>query len=304
MVREARNGWPRRSAISGSMTNSGWTSQGARSDHMHSRITDRITAPVPCGTSGLSVTHRHLMAKAILACALFLVFGQATIVNAADRLTLSWIGLFHADMLQWLENENRLADLCPESMPRERKAACRAASLAPKTWSFGLFAQPAANAPLVGHLVIVATPGQGLKAGVRGRRELEPAYFEPDLFDADWGYGPYFHQTVLQKRGPWVQLPARPLPVPVWFNTEDMPGGPVFHEVASGDIYRLGEKSWTVLEVKPDGLLVRPEQPADMWCEEGRPPALAPAATTVLKGKELFDAYGHLNLKVKYTRGC
>lgn len=254
----------------------------------------------------LTMTMRfQSFAKTMVLCfVMMLAVGQPRTAAAENGTTPSWLGLFHADMLQWLENENRLPELCPASLAQERKAACRAAALAPKTWSFGLFAKPDANAPLVGHLVIVATPGHGLKAGIRGPREAEPTYFEPDLFDADWGYGPYFHQTVVKKRGAWVQLPAGPLPASAWLNTADITGSATFHEIATGEIYALGEESWTILEVSPDGLRVRPEQPADMWCEEGKPPLLAPFEPTLLKAKDLLDAQGHLRLKVKYMRGC
>jgi hypothetical protein len=59
-----------------------------------------------------------------------------------------------------------------------------------------------------------------------------------------------------------------------------------------------------VLEVVDGSVRVRPEQPADMWCDEGDPPPLEPFKETILTPADLYDQKGHLTIRPKYLRGC
>lgn len=71
-----------------------------------------------------------------------------------------------------------------------------------------------------------------------------------------------------------------------------------------GDVVESPRGGVTILRVERDALLVRPEQPADMWCEGGKPPKIKPAREIRLTGDTLYSKMGHLLVHFKYTRGC
>jgi len=66
----------------------------------------------------------------------------------------------------------------------------------------------------------------------------------------------------------------------------------------------MSGSSWNVLAAEPDALLVRAEQPADLWCQEGDPPAVTPSDSIRFSRAELLDSDGHLALWLKYLKGC
>lgn len=163
---------------------------------------------------------------------------------------------------------------------------------------------PVPGAPSAGRIRVVFEPGDGIHTTwlpPEGGTEL-PLW--PDVHDPDYGYGPWHHQTVLEVRGSWALLPADPFPAPVWVDFSALPGRPLPTPVDVGMILVSPVGDVVVLEVLPEGLLVRTEQPADQWCEGGHPPPLEAAEPFLLGGEELRDADGHLRVRPKYTRGC
>ena len=163
---------------------------------------------------------------------------------------------------------------------------------------------PSASAPSAGRIRVTFDPDQGIHTTwlpVEGGSEL-PLW--PDVHDPDYGYGPWHHQTMLEARGSWVLLPADPFPAPVWvdFSAFPRPHEPV--EVDEGMIVTSPRGDVVVLEVVAEGLRVRAEQPADLWCEGGHPPPLEAAEPFLLQGGDLRDPNGHLRIRPKYTRGC
>lgn len=227
----------------------------------------------------------------------------ATIVQSGHAVSsrFSWVGLFNDDLVQWLENENRLATLCPEGDDPTRHAACVADRLEPRVVVVTARQSPHFGAPLVGHLVIVALPGRGLRTyAVAGRSSVA---FTPDLHDTDWGYGPWWHQTVIEARGTWVRLPVPSLG-PVWLDTRDWTTRSSIHSLSPGDIVSTPKGDMMVLSVEDARVRVRPEQPADLWCDGGDPPPLEPANAVDISLADLVDSEGRLRLTVKYMRGC
>ncbi|MDH3297766.1 MAG: hypothetical protein OEM96_05770 [Gemmatimonadota bacterium] len=212
----------------------------------------------------------------------------------------AWVGLFDPVDVRWLENENRLGELCTDPATL---AACHARSLGPKVAGYDLYQLPSEVSGRVGVLVVVATPGRGLSAHFRAMGRFVSTTFVPDLFLQDWGYGPYFHQTLAAEQDGWIRLPPGPWPTDVWLRRGPGGGFPII-TVQGGDIIEMDDAGWYVVAAEPDALLLRPEQPADHWCEEGEPPVLQGRAATRFTRPQLLDAGGHLRFRMKYLKGC
>lgn len=211
-----------------------------------------------------------------------------------------WVGLHREERLPWLENENRLGELCANVQDVD---TCYEEALRPAVDVFSLHAGPDASSARVGELIVIAVPGWGFSAHFR-TDEGETVPITPDVFLRDWGYGPpYFHQTFVVRTGTWFQLPRDPWGGPVWMDrTGD--SVPSILEVQAGDILELSGRGMFVVSANADALELRPEQPADMWCREGEPPPLVPAEPTVYSRSELVDDRGHLTIRPKYMKGC
>lgn len=213
----------------------------------------------------------------------------------------AWLGLYEPVQLGWLENENRLRELCADP---SLLAECHAESLGPSVRVYSLHTRADAASSRVGELIVVAVPGRGLSAHFRPAASQEAVRFTPDLFLQDWGYGPWFHMTLADRRGEWFQLPAGPWDRPVWIRRTGEGGEPPVLAVRPGDILEMDGSGWYVLGAEPDALLLRPEQPADQWCREGNPPRLTPTEPTRVTRAELLDDRGHLTIGVRYPKGC
>lgn len=98
----------------------------------------------------------------------------------------------------WLENENRLGELCTDS---STLTDCYSEHLAPLVSVYPLHIEPDSSSRRIGDLIVAAVPGRGLSSHFRvaGSRQATP--FTPDLYLQDWGYGLYFHQTVAAQSG-------------------------------------------------------------------------------------------------------
>ena len=223
----------------------------------------------------------------------------------AGSTEIGWLGLFNRSLVEWLENENQLQQLCSAFTAQSAEwHKCRAEKLAPKIYAVRLWSGPSQKAAPAGSLLLVATPGQGLRSffvSVSGGAATE---FQPDLFDGDWGYGPYFHQTFLERRASWFRLPEEPFPSGTWIDAADLGDEPEVRllegeQVVSGPFGDL----W-VLSIEPDVLRARPEQEADMWCKSGEPPPLKPSQEIRIPVGDLYTPTGHLRIHSKYTRGC
>jgi hypothetical protein len=131
---------------------------------------------------------------------------------------LAWVALFSEELLVWLEDENRLDELCAGEPYPVSWHGCRAEQLEPKVALLPLRSEPRLDAGRQGELVVVALPGRGLRAFVS--RTGIAQRFTPDLYDGDWGYGPYFHQTILARQGSWFRIPL-PVVEAAWINVEE-----------------------------------------------------------------------------------
>jgi hypothetical protein len=218
----------------------------------------------------------------------------------AQETTIAWIGLYEPAMLGWLENENRIGELCPDPATLD---VCYARSLEPMVVVTTLHAEPSEAGAVVGEVVVVAVPGRGLSAHYRPAGAAATNAVVLDLFLQDWGYGPYFHQTLAERRGDWFQLPAGPWPTPVWLHRAVGLSETILMPY-EGEILEMDGNGWYVAGVEPDALLLRPEQPADMWCEGDEPPPVATVTPTRMPRERLLDEAGHLRIRPKYMKGC
>jgi hypothetical protein len=208
-----------------------------------------------------------------------------------------WLGLYTPEQLAWLENENRLGALCRNV---ENLAACQAWALAPMVTTYLLHTAPDTASPRVGELIVVAVPGRGLSAHYREADSGQAIRFQPDLFLQDWGYGPFFHQTVIHHQGDWFQLPPLPWDETVWLQHS----AGTLRYLQKGDIVAFRGDGMVVVDAEPEALRLRAEQPADHWCQMGEPPPLQPAVTARYTRDELSDRHGHLIVRPKYLKGC
>jgi hypothetical protein len=220
---------------------------------------------------------------------------------SSQEIFRAWVGLYDPAQIGWLENENRLGELCTDS---STLTDCNSEHLAPSVSVYPLYMEPDSSSRRIGDLIVVAVPGRGLGSYFRvvGSRQTTP--FTPDLFLQDWGYGPYFHQTVSAQSGNWFKLPRGPWEDEVWVHRESESEHSSVILIQPGAIVEMSGSSWYVIAAEPDALLVRAEQPADLWCEEGDPPAVTPSDPIHFSRAELLDSDGHLALRLKYLKGC
>lgn len=250
-------------------------------------------------------SHRCLRSAAMAGLCVLGFLSSTLAQGPSGHGEVGWVGLYNAALVEWLENQNRLKDLCSHAAadtPAWR--TCRDDKLKPKQLVIPLRSAPHETAASEGALVILATPGRGLGAFYRPARGGPATAFVPDLFDSDWGYGPYFHQTFLERRGTWFLLPAAPFPKPAWINVREFTNEPDVRLLKTGEIIKTPMGDLVVLGMERGVLRARPEQEADMWCEEGDPPPLAPSKEIRLPVGELYGPTGHLLVSIKYTRGC
>jgi hypothetical protein len=215
---------------------------------------------------------------------------------------IGWVGLFNRELVDWLENGNQLDALCPKQDDAHEE--CRAAKMAAKLFVVPLWSGPGTASTPSGSLLLLAEPGIGIRTLYVAPTGGKPVAFRPDLFDGDWGYGPYCHQTFLDHKGDWFQLPADPFPTPLWVNLKDLGEGATIQLVDSERILEGPRGDLKVLRIEADALVVRPEQEADMWCDLPPAPPLKPWTERRIPRRALYSKTGHLVISIKYTRGC
>lgn len=220
-----------------------------------------------------------------------------------------WVGLWNSEMVRWAENANQIYKLCPKSMDTDSYKKCREQNLSKKTWIIPAYKNPKNTSPKVGEILITVKPGSSFIASFKNNSENNDnkktiTDFEPDLFDQDWGYGPFFHQTILEKKGNWIKLPIQSLLAPVWINPKDSIKHSDNITVTENVVYILDSESIVITKINDDTVFFRSEQESDMWCGEGAPPKLKTSKVKKINLKQLYDSQKHLKLDIKYKRGC
>jgi hypothetical protein len=221
----------------------------------------------------------------------------------AERAQIGWVSLVPDSLVAWLENENAIERLCPNMGDATATARCRTDKLAPKALDVPLTDAPAADARPRGVLRITATPGKGLSFAFVNTTGAAQT-FTPDLFLADWGYGPFAHQTYIARNDAWFELPADPFPWPVWLDTRALASTPNVQLLQPGDIVTMPAGDFTIVSVDSAAVVARAEQAGDMWCDEGAAPVVKAAPAKRFERSELYDLRGHLVVRLKYLKGC
>jgi hypothetical protein len=218
---------------------------------------------------------------------------------------VGWIGIFTTELVEWLENGNRLAELCgSEDKDFETFHRCKVEKMAPKAHLVRLWSEPSASSRPAGSLMLVATPAEGLHAFYAAVEGGPAANFQPDLYDGDWGYGPFFHLTIVERRGSWVRLPEMPFPKNTWLDVRSLGPAPSFEWLEPGRIVTSPRGDLFILAIENGRVRARLEQDRDMWCEGGDQPPATPAPEVPLSHDDVYTTTGHLRLHIKYTRGC
>lgn len=242
--------------------------------------------------------------RVIILLAFFLLLPLSTPpTEAAQFSTVGWVGLWNKDMTDWAENGNLIKRLCPKTMSKDSFRKCRREYLTKKSWTIRAYKNPAKVSEVIGEIILTVKPGSPFMAAFKFSNKKIRG-FEPDLFDQDWGYGPLFHQTVLEIRGDWTKIPIRFLDTPVWINTTDSIEHLDIINITEGRVYILNSRSIMITEIEEDVISYRSEQPSDMWCKEGDPPKPKESETERIRIEELYDSHQHLLLDIKYKRGC
>ena len=200
--------------------------------------------------------------------------------NCQTQGTVKWFGLYNDKMLEWMNDSTHTT---------------------PMVTTLEVRSGPSKTSPIIGEIIISASPEHGLSA--KWKSKVGSAIdLHADVFDGDFGYGPYFDFTLQKTVGNWGLLARNPLPDPSWLDLSQLSETPPIKTPTEG-IYVFGEKSIVILEETETTLSFRDEQDSDMACD-GSLPDIKPFKVQTLKNEQLFDSNCHIKLKVKYTRGC
>jgi hypothetical protein len=158
---------------------------------------------------------------------------------------------------------------------------------------------PRRSANTRGSILVLVTPGRGLTYYYIAPGAKEPTEFVPDMSLTEWREG---YQTIRDRQGEWFKLPEGPFPRDTWFSAADMGEAPRVHEVEG-----IVDSPWgsiVILELGRNFMRARPEQPADMGCQDGQPPPLKPWTEIRVPLATIYDARGHLLVTPAYPEGC
>lgn len=207
---------------------------------------------------------------------------DVVIAEEAGSPSIGWVGLWNEEMVEWAENGNRTVK---------------------KIWKIQAYRSPINTSEKIGEILIAVEPGSPFVASFRDNKG-EIRNFEPDLYNEDWGYGPFFHQTVLERKEDWIKIPVRSLDMPLWINPKDNIKHLDIITVTEGVVYMLGGESIVIIKKEGNTVFFRIEQPSDMWCDVGTPPELNAGEVKKIKIEQLYDSDKHLTVDIKYKRGC
>lgn len=211
---------------------------------------------------------------------------------------------------------------------RVRAAAdCFVVPAAPVEWILPVYDGPSVTSTALGALIARVTPLDAIR-WIHRTNSGDEISFEPDWVQSDYGYLYLMEQTVLDRRGDWVQLPPRPFPQAVWLQlpVRSRPayeGEPGLHRLEPGPVYTLSKtvsarpkkgegtivfnkgETLVIVAIHDRVLEIRKEQEFDSPCRgDDRPPAGRKLQTFLVDAEEFYDADLHLQVTLAYPKGC
>ena len=177
-----------------------------------------------------------------------------------------------------------------------------------RSWEIDLYQQSDRTSKHVGTIQIEFSraPTQGFKAFFQKTASTSPLFMiSPHLYDPDWGYGPYFHLTILDRADGLVKVQFSDDIGAVWGDFQKTFGSKniVFHYLDRGGIFSYSGDSIVIERLNNDSLIVRKEQPADMACGSDHL-QFTPYKTYLIHKKDWITPAGRSMFNEIYTRGC
>ncbi len=223
------------------------------------------------------------------------VFSDATYAQCPIHIKtpFSAVGLFKTDLLDWLENENQLDTLCPT-----HDQVCTTKALSPLIDKIPVYDHPFRK--VIADLEITYTPGKGMTASLVQSGKVYP--FELPIYASDWSYGPYFHATLLDKRGVWKNV-ALPRILSGWI---ELPEAEIYRLNAKNQINLLDGHEIVIIKSDSKSLTFREIQSHDMWenGDKGSLPPLARFKKHIIPVSRAYDNKCNLRLLPEMTKGC
>lgn len=200
-----------------------------------------------------------------------------------DRPIYHWVGMFPSDL-------------------KFRKTE--------QSWIVPVYDSPTEHADELGRIEIRFESnngfGPGLTAKYNSHIEGENLVnIEPHLYDPDWGYGPFFHLTVLDQEKSRFKVRLSKSAEAVWadFGATFGKRNIAFRLLEWDGFYTYDGKGIVVEHINLDSVVVRKEQDVDMWCGD-ESLEYAPYTTWIIDDSDWIDEYGRSRFDIRYTRGC
>lgn len=178
------------------------------------------------------------------------------------------------------------------------------------SWTVKTYESPFETATALGEIEISFNTDNGHGTGLSAvyiskHKTSSKEEIVPHLYDPDWGYGPWFHLTVLDVKQGWVKVEVSDKIGEVWADFGKAFGNSniAFHELQVDDIYRYDNKPIVIEYLNSDALIVRDEQPIDMHCGD-EILAYKPYTTWEIDRSDWINTKGISRFSVPYTRGC
>jgi hypothetical protein len=168
---------------------------------------------------------------------------------------------------------------------------------APQTDDIPVFDKPGGT--IIAHLQITYARETGLTGVLVHEGKIYP--YTPAVYDSDWGYGPWFHATILDFESPDWKLIALPEITSGWV---ELPGAESVAMTDFEQVYTYKGGNVLIIKSNENGLTFRDEQEADMWCEAGNPPPLKDFSIRLVPQAGFYDKGCNLLIAPTYTRGC
>ncbi len=168
-------------------------------------------------------------------------------------------------------------------------------------YKLDVFTEPNRNSEKLGLIKVSGNPDEGLTFFYIDEKNSTSIRFYPDMYQEAYDYGPYIHQTVLDRKGNWFLLPKIPFDRNVWVYIAN----PDVLELEIGEVYFFNKKSITITNIGKDKIEFRHELPSDMDCGEAKKNVFKDKVQTrSLECKGFFDLNMHNKLIIKYMKGC